>query len=1055
MADSLYFGNAPTGLVTNRLPFNIDNESFPTMFNMYAWRGRSKRKRGTLFLGHLNRQIQMVANATPPASYQSGQLALVGGARNLFQATISGVSNAAQAVVTINGSIYEVGQTINISGVTGMTGVNGGPYIILVVTPTTLTLQLNTLASGVYGGGGTTTLNGFPSIVGGSINFVVGGNTYTDTAQNGVLTGSPAGSGTINYATGDITISGGGVGPLTGSFSYYPDLPSLGDLDFGNTSSNSLYPLLLAMDQNFSYQCNQAPNSANFFSTSFYKASNNPVIWSGQDYQLFWGANYQGATWVTNNKPGFHFVNGTYVSGSGTTDITFTFTSTGVPFQNLIVGDYLWFNEWDTGGSTINGITGIVLTVVNSATGTYIVRFTSVQTVSGTGISEILTNSIQGQDGIKWYDGDPTSGTGIPTGTGLGWVNFSPPLTDAIVPIGNNVAKKYYLVGALAIVAFKRRLIFFSPYVQASTGGAILLQDVAIWSWDGTPYYTVSDTSNTASLVPTNQVATYFNETTGNPAAPWFIDQTGLGGWLPAGIENPIITVNNNEDAILLGFGGDGRQVRFVFTGNDLNPFLFFNINQEMPSMCTFSAIGFDQGCAAIGNYGITFTDQQSCKRIDLAIPDYVFQIQALNNGVKRVNGIRDFFREWVYWSYPLNNSRYKFPTQTFMWNYRDETWAILYENYTSHGLYRPTTKRTWQTLPFKTWIDWREPWNTGSSSPLFPNVIAGNPQGYLLVTGQGTGEAPSGTILALTNSSGDTQITSPNHCVSDLNPNTGFGDFLQIQGAIGIRNNPITAITLGTTTVITTTNITNPFAIGQFVTITGVNGTTELNGNSYKIIARTTSQITLDIDSTSFTTYVSGGIASVSFNGQIGKVIRVIDDNNFVVDIPFPTFQNPTNAYLGLGTFSRLSQPLLQTKQFNPYWGEGRQVRLGTQKYLFDFTENSQVTLNIYLSQDPDDAWNDPTFNPPPNGLLFSRIVFTCPESTNIGLTPANINLQTPTAKGQYQIWHRFAESLIGESFQLGITLSEDQMKNITYATSEIALHGIHLTIYEGPLLA
>ena len=139
------------------------------------------------------------------------------------------------------------------------------------------------------------------------------------------------------------------------------------------------------------------------------------------------------------------------------------------PFQTLVAGtsttgDQLWFNEWFTGGSTINNLLGYVSSFVNASTGTYIVTFVGIQTVAGTGIAQLLTNTIPGQDGIKWYDGDPTSGTGLPTGTGLGWVNFAPPLTGSgSVEIDSVPPDLYYLVGALAIVPFKDRLIFFSP----------------------------------------------------------------------------------------------------------------------------------------------------------------------------------------------------------------------------------------------------------------------------------------------------------------------------------------------------------------------------------------------------------------------------------------------------------------------------------------------------------------------------------------------------------------------------------------------------------------
>lgn len=904
MPDQIYIGNFAKGLKLDRLPYNIDNDAFPTLFNMYSWRGRAKRKRGTLFLGQLQKQLQSAVSAT---NWKLGPIGTLDGSGNISVNLISHFSLETTSAMTP-----------------------------------------------------------------GSFTLTDGTNTYTEPSPpDGTLIGAPGGSGTINYATGVLTISSGAPGgTLIGTFSYFAQIPVMGLKDFISTTSISQYPLLLAFDTTYAYQINQNSSTVFFYDVSYYKNTNNPVIWSGQDYQQFWSTNYSGAFWATNNKPGFHFVNGTYVSGSGTADITFNFKSVGVNYTTLVVGDKIWFNEWTAGGVTINQIVGTVSDISAAASGNYVVTFSGNQTVSGTGIGQLLTNSISGQDGIRWYDGDPTNKTGLPTTTATGWVNFAPPLTASTVSIENLTAGLYYLVGAQAILPFKDRLLFFAPWVQTSTGSVTQLQDVVLWSWNGTPYYTVtSTTTNAPSLVPTGETA--------NPSS-YYIDQTGKGGYIAAGISQPIITINNNEDVLLIGF--TGKQTRFVYTGNDLQPFLFFSINSELGSSATFSGITLDRGGLTIGAYGLALTTQQSSQRIDLDMPDTLFQVQALNNGVNRVNAVRDYYKEWIYFNYSVNNSPWKFPTQSLLYNYRDNTWAILYENFTAQGTYRKQSSYTWATLPFKTWTAWREPWNAGSTSAQFPNIVGGTPQGYVLIKGQGTGEAPSGSISAITNNGGLTQITSPNHCVLAANPYTGLGDFLYIQGC------------LGTTTL----------------------------------------------------------------NLQIGKVIKIVDANNFVIDIPFPA-----GTYLGLGTFTRLSQPLIQTKQFPVYWEEGRQVRLGVQKYLMDCTANAQVTVNINLSQDPDDVWNNgaivPSTDPLPenNSLIYSQILYTCPESTNIGLTAANTNLQMPTAAGQYQIWHRLNTSLQGDSVQIGITLSESQMRNLTYATSEITLQGIQLTVDRGPLLA
>ena len=1063
MPEQIYIGNFAKGLKLDRLPFNIDNDAFPTMYNFYSWRGRAKRKRGTLFLGQLEIQVQSVLNATPPAIWQFGQIGLVAGAGNLFGTFITNITQAAQAVVTITGSIFRVGDTVNISGVLGMTEINGGPYTILAISPTSMTLNVNSTGFTPYSSGGTAILSGGVSIVPGSISVTVGVNLYEEPIPpDGTLIGTPGGTGTINYATGAITIAGGGAGPLIGTFDYFPGLPVMGLKDFVSTLSSSQYPLLMAFDTEHAYQINQNTGSVFFYNVSYYKGTNIPFIWHGQDYQQFWTTNFSGALWATNNVPGFNFLSIDSIVWVSATQLTIVVLGTaGSP--PVIIGDKIWTNEITTNSTvnataklaSVNGQTGTVANVVEAPAGTFTltVNFpdsTIIDPATGdagkvydNGIMQLLTNSISGQDGIKWYDGDPTAGTGLPTGSGLGWVNFAPPLTAISVSINDTPSQLYYLVGALAIVPFKDRLLFFSPYIQSTTratGGLlpIQLQDVVIWSWNGTPYY--------ESVVPAGET---FDKTA------YYVDQTGKGGWIAAGISQPIVTVSNNEDVLLVGFGGNiGRQTRFVYSGDDINPFLFFNINQELGSSATFSAIALDRGALTIGSHGIALTTQQGAQRIDLDIPDSIFTIQGLNNGVERINAVRDYYKEWVYFSYPVNSSQWKFPTQTFLYNYREDTWAIFYENFTAHGTYRKQSHYSWATLPFKTWAQWREPWNAGSTSALFPDVVAGNPQGYVLIVGQGTGEGRSGTIQAIANSSGNTQITSVNHCVAR-------NDYLLVQGALGILTSNITGISKGIQAVISTINT---FSVGQFVTISDVLGMTELNGNSYQIVAVTGTSITINVDSVNFTTYISGGLVEFTWNLQIGLVTNIIDENNFVIDLPFPA-----GTYLGLGQYVRLSQPLIQTKQFPVYWDQGRQVRLCAQKYLMDKTANAQVTVNIYLSQDPSDIWNYgsivPTSDPDPdnNSLIYSQIMYTCPESTNIGLSAANTNLQMPISLyNQKQIWHRFNTSLIGDTFQIGITLSDDspgkkdaQMRNLTYATSEITLHGMHLTVDKGPQLA
>ena len=51
-----------------------------------------------------------------------------------------------------------------------------------------------------------------------------------------------------------------------------------------------------------------------------------------------------------------------------------------------------------------------------------------------------------------------------------------------------------------------------------------------------------------------------------------------------------------------------------------------------------------------------------------------------------------------------------------------------------------------------------------------------------------------------------------------------------------------------------------NSLVAGQTVTISGVVGMTQLNGNTYTVLSATSTTITIDVNSTAFTAYISGG---------------------------------------------------------------------------------------------------------------------------------------------------------------------------------------------------
>lgn len=912
MGEKIIVGPVDKGLRTDRTAFVIDNDSFPTLMNAYQWRGRVKRKRGTSLLNRLKRFFNSAVS-----SYGSiTSFNLVAGAGNIL---------------------------------------------------TAFSLQAN------------------GNIVPGSVTLTdsTAGNTYTDNSA-GILTGIPAGTGTINYATGAITISGGGGDTINAvSFNYFPDLPVMGleDLTLGVNN----YPGTLAFDTVYSY--NILTNSPySIYDVSFYKnppsatytnyvqkTNVTPTSWNGQDYQQFWTVNYQGALWATNGITVPFTITNVGMQFKAIVAVTVLSPTTAnlqITAHGLVVGDFVFVNEVVT-TTGINFQTGYVTTVTDA--NNVIVTFPNATlTTNGTGgIAQYLTNrSDVTKDCIRWYDGDPTDGNATtPTLNGRkGWVNFCPPLSQSNFSIADLPAAKYYLVGARMIVPFKDRLLFLGPVIQTSTAGSqVYLQDTIIFSQNGTPYYTASYTNTPSAtvdtptsstnvfnpiLVPTNQTA--------SPAA-YFEDVTGFGGFLSAGLDQAINTVSLNEDVLIVGF--TYQQTRLVYSGNDIIPFNLFSINSELGSGSTFSAVNFDKGVMTRGSRGYILTSQVETKRIDLDILDQVFETSLTNNGAERFCAQRDFIGEWIYFTYPSNKIVYKFPNQTLQYNYRDDSWGVFNECYTTYGLFRKQTGYTWATIGtiFPTWGSWNEPWNAGSSTLLQPQVIAGNQQGFVIFRDDGTNESNSLFIQSI---SGLT-ITSPNHCLNN-------GDYIVISGCLGVSN---------------------------------------INGNIYSVQTATT--------------------------------------NTFVLN---STTGTPTGTYLGSGVIKRMYVPYIQTKQFPTAWAMGRKTRLGPQQYLFTTTANGQITLLIFLSQDADNAYNQgpvvPSQNVTNNALVYSTVLYTCPESTNLGLTPANINLQIPTAEFQAQTWHRMNTSLIGDTVQIGFTLNDSQMRDTDFLNqfAEIELHGFIL---------
>lgn len=157
-----------------------------------------------------------------------------------------------------------------------------------------------------------TLLNGTAAnpLLTGASQFVVGTTTYQDAGGTGgdpqTLLVSGIGTATLDRGTGAnpgrLVITGG---PINTDVYYFPGLPVMGLRSLDTLTENE--DSLIAFDTSYSYLF----TSGAFSDLTTYKTSGAPFVWHGADYDLFWTANYLRAMFTSNEIPG---MNGSTIS---------------------------------------------------------------------------------------------------------------------------------------------------------------------------------------------------------------------------------------------------------------------------------------------------------------------------------------------------------------------------------------------------------------------------------------------------------------------------------------------------------------------------------------------------------------------------------------------------------------------------------------------------------------------------------------------------------------------------------------------------------------------
>ena len=494
-------------------------------------------------------------------------------------------------------------------------------------------------------------------------------------------------------------------------------------------------------------------------------------------------------------------------------------------------------------------------------------------------------------DPIRYWDGSAAD-----------FINFTPGISS--VTVANVV------LTARIIVQFKNRLLLLNVVENYDSGvGA------------NTVYQNRCRFSQQVNFI------TPLSPTT-NPA--FWSNINGYGGAIDAPTAEAIITAQFLKDRLIVYFESSTWEI--VFTGNQDNPFVWQKINTELGAESTFSQVPFDKFVLGVGNVGIHACNGSNVDRIDEKIPDEVFEIHNDNNGIERVAGIRDYYTEMVYWTFPSEDrsTDYPFNNRVLVYNYKNGSWSFNDDSITAFGYFQSnisntTTGVTWGELN-TAWESCDFPWRSAVLQAKFKNVIAGNQEGYTFIVNP------------------DVSFNSPALQITDMSYVSTFNA--------------------------TMTVINHNLSVDDYVKVENVQGVAGLNGNIYKVDVITPTTILLLVPDVITGSYIGAGTLTrvtpidfktkqYNFYGEQGRNAYLSRLDCFVdkttsgactVDFYISSSDQSMISQAAL-TGSMVGTSVLETSPYVLSSYEQQQDRLWHPVYFF--AEGETVQFRFYLSPD------------------------------------------------------------------------------------------------------
>lgn len=482
--------------------------------------------------------------------------------------------------------------------------------------------------------------------------------------------------------------------------------------------------------------------------------------------------------------------------------------------------------------------------------------------------------------------------------------SFTPPATTNVGP---------YVLTSRIIVPFKNRLLLLNTIEQSADGSTnTAFKNRCRYSFVGSPFavnawYERGQTSiNTVG--PVTNVA-------------------GGGGFIDATTEEAIISAEFIKDRLIVYF--DRSTWELVYTGNQVEPFVWQKINTELGSESTFSTVPFDKVVLTIGNTGVHACNGANVERIDNNIPNEIFEVQDKNNNTARVAGIRDYYTEMVYWTYNIDSDTQTYPDRILVYNYKNGSWAMNIDSITAWGYFEQQVDTTWATANV-TWSEANFSWISGITQAQFRQVVAGNQEGYtFIISSDISRNAP---VLQITNM---TRSTFSNFLLTIINHNLGDGDFIYIENVHGFSD--------FVPTIAQVLDVPNANGVLINIPFDAFTGTYTGGGTAARVS-------NINILTKQFNPYIKQG--NDVYIGKIDFGIKKTVNGEITVDY-YPSATSLSMITEGQANRSIMGNNILETAPYNPifYPLEQQQERLWHSIYFQSYGECIQ--LFFYLSFD------------------------------------------------------------------------------------------------------